>query len=318
VGSGRGPEQLRRRVSAGEAGLRLVDVLARWLPQALGRPVPMARVRALVAAGGVRVDGRALRATGRPLRAGQRVDAVVRRSLLRPRSTVSDRPFRLTGAAILYRDDVLLAVDKPPGLPTHATAERARPSLVGHVEAYLRETHVPVYVGLHQRLDRDTSGVVLFATDRCANEGLARAFADREIEKTYLALTGRPSWLPPRRFRVAAPLATEGGRGVVVGGRGAKPAETEFVLLEVLPAALLVEARPRTGRKHQVRAHLAHVGMPVLGDAIYGAGGDAPRLMLHARRVALAHPVTARPLAIESPVPADFEAVLARLRRASG
>jgi 23S rRNA-/tRNA-specific pseudouridylate synthase len=84
---------------------------------------------------------------------------------------------------------------------------------------------------------------------------------------------------------------------------------------EVLADALLVEARPLTGRKHQVRVHLAHAGMPILGDSVYGdAGGRAPRLMLHARRLALSHPLTGQPLAIESPLPADFESVLARLR----
>jgi RluA family pseudouridine synthase len=279
----------------------------------------MARVRALVAAGAVRVDGEALRAAGRPVRAGERVAALVRRELLRPRATASDRPFRFTPGAILYRDDVLLAVDKPPGLPTHATADPSRPSLVGHVERYLRETGAAGYVAVHQRLDRDTSGVVLLATDRRANEGLARAFAGRDVEKTYLALTARPSPLPPRRLRIDAPLATvggRGGRGVAVGGADAKPAETECLVREVLAAALLVEARPLTGRKHQIRAHLAHVGMPILGDPVYGAGGRAPRVMLHARRLALRHPLSGRPLVIESRPPADFEAALARLRSA--
>jgi RluA family pseudouridine synthase len=309
---------LRREVSAREAGQRLADVLSRWLSEALGHPVPMARVRALVAAGAVRVDGEALRAAGRPVRAGERVAALVRPELLLPRATASDRPFRLTPGAILYRDDVLLAVDKPPGLPTHATADPSRPSLVGHVELYLRETGAAGYVAVHQRLDRDTSGVVLLATDRRANEGLARAFAGREVEKTYLALTARPSPLPPRRLRIDAPLASAGGsgRGVAVGGADAKPAETECVVREVLAAALLVEARPLTGRKHQVRAHLAHVGMPILGDPVYGGAGRAPRLMLHARRLALRHPLTGRTLVIASPPPPDFEAALARLRSA--
>jgi len=306
------------RVAPSQAGLRLADVLASWLAEALGRPVPMARVRALVAAGGVRVNGEVPRAAGRPVRTGQRVEAIVRPELLRPRATASDRPFRLTSRALLFRDAALLAVDKPPGLPTHATADPSRPSLVGHVERFLRETGVGSYVAVHQRLDRDTSGVVLFATDPRANEGLARAFLGRAVEKTYVALTARPANVPRRRLHVSAPLSAPGtgvGRRVTIGGAGAKPAETEVVVREVLADALVVEARPLTGRKHQVRAHLAHAGMPILGDLVYGdAGGRAPRLMLHARRLALSHPLTGQPLAIESPLPADFEAVLARLR----
>jgi RluA family pseudouridine synthase len=309
---------LNWRVAPAQAGLRLVDVLSSWLGEALGGPVPMARVRALVAAGGVRVNGEVARGAGQPVRTGQRVEALVRPELLRPRATASDRPFHLTSRAILFRDGALLAVDKPPGLPTHATADPSRPSLVGHVERFLREAGAGSYVAVHQRLDRDTSGVVLFAIDPRANEGLARAFSGRAVEKTYVALTARPATVPRRGLRVSVPLAAAGpgrGRRVAVGGEGALPAESEIVVLEVLADALLVEARPLTGRKHQVRAHLAHAGMPILGDPVYGdAGGRAPRLMLHARRLTLSHPLTGQPLTIESPLPADFEAVLARLR----
>ena len=155
---------------------------------------------------------------------------------------------------------------------------------------------------MHQRLDRDTSGVVLFAIDPRANEGLARAFAGREVEKTYLALRAR------RRLRRGdglrglgaarrpGPAVRRPGEG---GGPGAKPAETEVVVREVLADALLVEARPLTGRKHQVRAHLAHAGLPILGRrGLRRTPGDgAPRLMLHAWRLALPHPLTGRRLA---------------------
>jgi 23S rRNA pseudouridine1911/1915/1917 synthase len=305
------------RVAPSQAGLRLADVLSTWLEKALGHPVPMARVRALAAAGGVLVNGEVVRAAGRPVRAGQRIEALVRPELLRSRATVSDRPFRLTPAGILFRDAALLAVDKPPGLPTHATADASRPSLVGHVERFLAAAGAGAYVAVHQRLDRDTSGIVLFATDARANENLARAFSGREVEKTYVALTARPAILPRRALRVSAPLALPGpggARRVTVGGEGAKRAETEVVVREVLADALLVEARPLTGRKHQVRAHLAHAGMPILGDPVYGDPARAPRLMLHARRLVLPHPLTGRVLAIESPLPADIEDVLARLR----
>ena len=322
MGSGE-RESARRhwRVAPSQAGLRLADVLATWLSEALARPVPMARVRALVAAGGVRVNGEVPRTAGRPVRAGQRVEALIRPELLLPRAAVSDRPFRLTSRSILYRDGVLLAVDKPPGLPTHATADPSRPSLVGHVERFLQETGAGSSVAVHHRLDRDTSGVVLFATDPRANEGLARTFRERRVEKTYVALTARPASAPRAGLRVSVPLSAPGpggGHRVAVGGEAAKPAETEVVVREALADALLVEARPLTGRKHQVRVHLAHAGMPILGDAVYGDAGRAPRLMLHARRLALSHPLTGQPLAIESPLPADFEAVLARLRSAGG
>lgn len=281
--------------------MRLAEALGRWLADALGRPVPRARVRAMVSAGAVRVDGIAWKSPGRPLRAGQRLEAVVRPGLLVPRAERTDRAFRLDEGAVLFRDGAVLAVDKPPGLPTHPTADPARPSLVAHVERYVAGGGARPYVAVHQRLDRDTSGVVLFATDRRANEGLARAFAGRLAEKTYLALTARPPEVPGGRRLLSFPLE--------------KPAETEVVVREVFADALLVEARPRTGRRHQVRAHLALAGMPVLGDRVHGHAGDrAPRTMLHASRLALPHPLTGEPLVIESPPPADFAALLARLR----
>ncbi len=327
-GTGGAARPLDIRVSGTDAGARLADALERWLARALGRPVPRARVRALVAAGQVRVDGTVLKAPGRPLRAGQRVQAVVRPELLRPRAERTDRPFRLTDRSILFQDDVLLAVDKPPGLPTHATADPSRPNLVAHVERYLRSLGRGAYVGVHQRLDRDTSGVVLFATDERANAGLARAFAERRVEKTYVALVARPAVVPIGRVVVRRPVGSSGRRDLSAARSEAafrveasarkearRPTETEILVREVLADAVLVEARPRTGRRHQIRVHLAQEGMPILGDLVYGgAGGRAPRLMLHARRLALTHPITGEPLVVESPLPEDFVSTLVRLR----
>jgi 23S rRNA pseudouridine1911/1915/1917 synthase len=305
-------------VTGEEAGRSLAELLGAALAPVVGREVPRSRLRAMIVAGAVRVDGRVVRAGARPLRRGQTLEALARVRALRPPSESTDRPFELTPAAILYRDEWLVAVAKPAGLPTHPTADRSRPSLVGHVERYLAGRGGPHAVAVHQRLDRDTSGVVLFATAAAANAGLARAFASREVEKVYLALTARPDPPPPPAFAVDAAL-DEGGparRPVRAVGEGARPARTEVVIREWLPGALLVEARPRTGRRHQVRVHLAHAGLPILGDALYGDAGAAPRLMLHAARLVLTHPVKGGVLAIECPLPPDFSALVSRLRAA--
>jgi 23S rRNA pseudouridine1911/1915/1917 synthase len=306
-----------------EAGRRLVDVLREWLRERLSDEVPMSRVRALVASGGVRVDGDVARAPGRPMRRGEHVEALLDPEQLRARARLVDRPFELTPERILFQDAFVLAIDKPPGLLTHATADPSRPSLVSHVERLLRsavrqEADGFQALAVHQRLDRDTSGVVLFGLDPRANAGLARVFSDHIAEKTYLAITGRPAALETRRFRVSAPLApsTAARAAVAVGGPTARPAETDVLVREVLKGALLVEARPLTGRRHQVRAHLAHAGLPILGDSTYGlADPGALRLMLHAWRLALPHPVTGEPLRLEAPIPADFAAVLAEHKR---
>ena len=308
--------RLRWRVTGGEAALRLVEILTRRAGEALGRPLPKSRLRAAIAAGAVRVDGRVLRLPGRLLHEGQTIDALLQRDALDPRWRTGDRPFRLTPDAILHRDDVLIAVDKPPGLPTHATADPLRPNLVAHVRELLVAEGRKGYVGVHQRLDRDTSGVVLFAIDPAANATLAHAFESGEVEKTYLALTARPSLAPPPRFRVSLPLSSAGGPGraggVRGGGPGARSAVTDFVVREVFASAVLVEARPRTGRKHQIRAHLAHAGLPVLGDALYAGDGATPgapavrRTMLHARRLSSSAPDQRSEPGPREPAPCRF------------
>jgi RluA family pseudouridine synthase len=257
-------------------------------------------VRRLIMAGGLRVRGLALRAPGHLIDGGAALELIVRPELVRrdvgPRS--------LGEARVLYEDDALIAVDKPPGLITVPSADPRRTSLVGLVEALLRSragggrAAGARPLGVHQRLDQDTTGVVLFAKAPAANAGLAAQFAAHTVEKTYLALTGRPARLPPKAFR---------SEGAVDEAR----AVTDFVVASVLARGLLVEAHPRTGRKHQVRIHLAEAGIPILGDPRYGgATGAAPRVMLHAARLDLRHPLTNAPLSVESPLPADFRAVL--------
>lgn len=221
-------------------------------------------------------------------------------------------PASFDEARILHEDGALIAVDKPPGLPTVATADPARPHLVGLVERLLAaragEAGPRQALGVHQRLDRDTSGVVLFVKDPAANADLGAQFAGHRVEKTYLALTARPPRLPAVPWRV-----DDGANGE------AKPAVTDFVVVEAWPEGVLVEARPRTGRKHQIRIHLSRAGMPILGDAAYGGDRrDAPRVMLHAARLQLRHPLTGARLTVSSALPADFQAAIARLRQRPG
>lgn len=307
-------------MAASQHGARLGDVLAAWLPEALERPFSKGTLRRLVMAGAVRVDGRPARRPGLPVAAGSLLQAAVDLEKLAQAGPSRDRAFVLTVRDVLYEDAVLIAVDKPPGLPTHATADPNRENLFGIVKRFLADRSPEPYLGLHQRLDRDTSGIVLFTKDPVANPGLAGLFAGREVAKRYLALTMRPARLPASTWRVANRLAA-GGTGrrartasVSVGG---DLAVTEFTRLESFDRALLIEARPQTGRKHQIRVHLAEAGLPILGDESYGrgsAGPTVPRVMLHAARLAFRHPLTGDPIVVESPLPADFARVLKTLR----
>jgi RluA family pseudouridine synthase len=261
-------------------------------------------------AGALRLSGRPLRAPGHVLQTGDVLDVTVRPELL----LREDAP--PPAVRILYEDAALIAVDKPPRVPTVATADRSRAHLVGLVERMLAErdgsTEARRPLGVHQRLDRDTSGVVLLVKDPAANAGLAEQFTARTIDKTYLALTRRGEREPLAAWRASGPVNGSGS-----GKAGAAlPAVTDFRLIEALAGGLLVSAWPRTGRKHQIRIHLARAGLGILGDDTYGDGdAGAPRLMLHAARLRLRHPLTGAALSIESPMPADFLAVLEGLRR---
>jgi len=303
--------KLEHRVERAEDGDRLDAVLGRFLPRAVGQSLSKSTLRRFIVGGAVSVGGRPLRRAGMPVREGLRLEVRLRPDALRPR-LAGDRPVTIDAGHVLFEDDVLLAVDKPPGLPTQPTVDPARPSLYGLVKTFLeRRSGAPpgsAYLGLHQRLDRDTSGVVLFTKAAGVNAAVAALFSGRKVEKAYHALTARPARLPPRTWSVE-------------GSLGGVAARTEFRLLEALPHGLLVEARPVTGRKHQVRVHLAQGGMPILGDALHGQRASsplAPRLMLHAARLRLRHPLTGLELAIESPRPADFAEALEALRAVRG
>jgi 23S rRNA pseudouridine1911/1915/1917 synthase len=292
--------RLRLVADARHAGRRTDEVAREWLTEVLGRVPTKGAVRRLIMAGALRVRGQPLRAPGRLIESGAPLDLIVRPELL----SRDEEPSSMEAARILHEDEAVIAVDKPPRLPTVATADPRRAHLVGLVERLLESRAragdaAPLgRLAVHQRLDQDTSGVVLFVKDPAANAGVAAQFAAHTVEKTYLALTVRPARLPASRWRA------ESGTAV-----------TDFVLVEALPRGLLVEARPRTGRKHQIRIHLAEAGMPILGDARYGGeAAGAPRVMLHAARLRLLHPLSGASLSIASPVPADFQAVLDGLR----
>jgi RluA family pseudouridine synthase len=304
-------ERLARRAGAADAGRRLDEWAQEWLTHALGRSVSRTEVRRWIMAGAVRMEGAALRRPAIALVAGRRVDAALRPEVGRRPDSAT-----LSPADILFEDAWLVAVSKPAGLPTHETVDPRRPHLVGLLTRLLsgRASADPVArevrLGIHQRLDRDTSGVLLFTKDRAADGSLARQFAERGIVKTYHAITAPRVPLPPQEWSLRSRITSRPGL--------AQEAETDFRLLESFPRGLLVLARPRTGRKHQIRVHLAESGLPILGDERYGRGADegqrAPRLMLHAFRLELLHPSTGLPLAIESPWPEDFRRVLDRLR----
>ncbi|HEY2512681.1 MAG TPA: class I SAM-dependent methyltransferase [Polyangiaceae bacterium] len=213
-------------------------------------------------------------------------------------------------AWVLFEDPDVLVLDKPDGVPTQA----ADPSRPDDVLARLRAVRGgEAYFGVHQRLDRDTSGVFLLTRRREANAGVAEQFERREVEKRYLAAV--EGWPAGRERAVLRDwlLPGDAGRMQVVPARtkGAQEAVTRVRAVGRSAGRTLLELVLETGRTHQARVQLAHARAPIAGDVLYG-GARAPRLLLHAHSLALLHPGTGKKMRWEAPVPPEFEAWLAR------
>ncbi len=234
---------------------------------------------------------------------------------------------------IIYADEALLAVNKPAGL--HSLPDGYDPN-APHLKSLLEPIFGRLWI-VH-RLDRDTSGIVLLARSAAAHQHLNSQFEQRQVSKRYQAIIcGRPDWT---ERLVSLPLQPDGDRQhrTVVNLRRGKPAETIFRTLGIFARFTWLEALPHTGRTHQIRAHLAAIDLPILGDALYGGGtalflsdlkpsfgtGVAPecplihRTALHAYSLDFFHPVDDSSLHLEAPYPKDFNATLRMLQRYPG
>lgn len=277
---------MERTVHQSEKGMKLDRFLRIHFPRAPG-------AAALLKQGRLTVDGRKARA-GDALAPGQVVRLADPESRPVPGAAVPAAPSpeerALLARITLHEDDDLLVLDKPSGLAVHKgtrTTTDLDQILAKLVDA---EGERPRLV---HRLDKDTSGLLVAAKRKAQAERLGRAFASREVEKVYLAVVvGVPTLA---RGRVETPLkkveTARGGR--MVGCDADDPqglaAATAYTVIESRDGgrSALVEFRPETGRQHQLRAHAALIGHPILGDRLYGVAGSAPRLMLHAHRLTL-------------------------------
>ena len=221
--------------------------------------------------------------------------------------------------SILFEDEDLIAVLKPAGLASQSTPDPKRP----HVISVLQQQYPHPYF-LHHRLDRDTSGVLLLGKTKRVNAGLTEIFREHQIKKTYWALslnrTPDNPRLLARNFTISDHLAPVRGAGkklmrMVKVKTGGWQAETHFSLLESFGTFHLIEAKPVTGRTHQIRVHLAGEKLPIAGDFLYGGKSSAvPRILLHAKTLQFVHPLSQKDLILEAPLPKDFQTVLEGLR----
>jgi 23S rRNA pseudouridine1911/1915/1917 synthase len=300
------------------AGLRLDQALAAALPQ-----YSRARLQRWIREGAVRLGGQAARARDRV----QGGEQIVVRAQFAADNTVGAEALPLD---IVHEDRELLVLNKPAGLVVHPGAgnrsHTLQNALLAHDPALAR---VP-RAGLVHRLDKETSGLLIVARTPEVHTRLVAQLAAREIGREYLALVAGQ---PTGGARIDEPIGRHRSLRTRMAVRAdGREAVTNFRIEERFRAHTLLRVRLETGRTHQIRVHLAHVGLPVVGDPVYGGrqgrvAGDAAELnrllhafqrqALHAQRLTLTHPRSGREIVFEAALPADLEALLAALRQDS-
>jgi 23S rRNA pseudouridine1911/1915/1917 synthase len=278
--------------------------LDRWLAEQWSQ-FSRARWQKAIAAGLVRVNGTVARASD-AIEAGDVIAAAPPPAAEPPAHAAAEN----IPLEIIYEDDDLLCLNKPPGLVVHPAAGHWQGTLVNailHHCADVSHGGHPLRPGIVHRLDKDTSGCILVAKNDAAHAALARQFADRTAQKTYLAVVrGRPRATGGVVTGAIARHPVHRQRMAISRRPGARAAETTWKVSSSEGNLSLLECRPKTGRTHQIRVHLKHLGHPIAGDRVYGGGADFPRQLLHAWKIAVDHPSTGQRLEFEAPVPDDF------------
>jgi 23S rRNA pseudouridine1911/1915/1917 synthase len=328
-------------VAAAEAGTRLDRFLAGNVAAA-GETLSRTRLQTLIGAGRVAVDAAAATDAGGKVREGQRI------SLDIPAALPAEPQGESLPLAVVYEDEHLIVIDKPAGLVVHPAAGHPAGTLVNALIAHCGESLSGIggvrRPGIVHRLDKNTSGLLVAAKSDAAHSGLTALFADHghslPLRREYLAFL----WAAPDRAAgaVDAPLgrhATSRQKQAVVRAERGRWAVTHWRRLESFgsdrdgaPLASLVACRLETGRTHQIRVHMAHIGHPVLGDPVYATGFKTKaaalpagpreaveslgRQALHAAILGFTHPVTGHELCFESPLPVDLAHLHAHLKQA--
>jgi len=300
----------RRFEFQSDEGSRIDKYLAEELPD-----ISRSQIKGLIDSSKVTLDGEVVTKAGLKLKPGNVIHIQI------PEGESEGLVPEKIHLDILFEDEHVIVINKPAGMVVHPGAGNASGTLVNALLAYdpaIRHVGEEDRPGVVHRLDKETSGVVLFARTEKAYKWLVRQFKSRDLEKTYLALVdGHP---PTPTGRIEAPITrdTNNRTRMAVGLRGqGKTAVSEYFELEHFEAHTFLEVHPITGRTHQIRVHLSYIGVPVVGDTVYGRrhpSVEMHRFFLHATTLAVRLPGERAPHVFNAPLPEDLQLALDRLR----
>lgn len=280
--------------------------LDRWLAAVL-QGFSRSHLQQQVEQGAVRIDGVVVSKCARRLRAGEVVTIE-----LRPTAQAQAYAPQPMALPIVFEDEHVLVVDKPAGLVVHPGAGHWSGTLLNGLLAHHGAAAALPRAGIVHRLDKDTSGLMVVAKSAAAYEALVAAIAARTVRRIYVALVHGP-WRAAAERMVAEPIGRDPRQRLRMavhpaGSAAARPARTDVRVLDSGAQATLVGCRLHTGRTHQIRVHLAWLGHPLVGDALYGGRplGSLKRQALHAVRLGLRHPVSGQWMVFERAPPADL------------
>lgn len=299
----------RRRIEAQpeDAGLRLDVCLAARFPD-----LTRSRLKNLIDDGLVTVNGRPAKA-GQKLEPGDAVECTVPEA-----APIAAKPEDIP-LDIVYEDGDLIVLNKPRGLVVHPAAGNERGTLVNALLNHCTDLSGiagEIKPGIVHRLDKDTTGLLVVAKNDKAHLSLSAQIGEKSVRRIYLALV--EGNIKEDSGRVDAPLGrSRTDRKQIAVVEGGRTAATQYFVLERFGDVTLVECHLETGRTHQIRVHMKHIGHPVVGDSVYGVRKQRFQLqgqLLHAARLEFTHPSTGERMGFAAPLPADFEAVLTKLR----
>ncbi len=295
------------RVEISQPKVRLDKFLQQKFPD-----ISRGTFQRLIQGGNILIDGKAVKSTYHP-KTGEKI------AITWPIAEPAEAQAEDIPLEILLEDECLLVINKPPGIVVHPAAGHAQGTLVNallhHCAGQLSGVGGVARPGIVHRLDKDTSGCLVVAKQDSAHLGLSSQFTKRKVTKVYQALVcGQPQ---KKQTTVKATIARHPihrkKMAIVEKGRAS---HTDFHTLEILNESAHVEAKLHTGRTHQIRVHLQHLGTPLIGDKVYGGraarvfsqttGYKAPRQMLHASELGFTHPTSGKPILAKAPLPADF------------